>query len=113
MTTGLAATGASASLSASERVRVGFIGVGIRGGIVLDAFLKQPDTEVVAICDVYQPYLDKINDRLPRPVKTYTDFRKLIEHPDMDAVVIATPDHWHAIQTITACDAGKDVYGHF
>lgn len=107
----LAATGkASAHAAASERLRVGFIGVGNRGGQVMSAFLEQADVEVVAICDVYQPHLEKTNGRLQHPVKTYTDFRKLIEHPDMDAVVIATPDHWHAIQTIAACDAGKDVY---
>jgi len=107
----LAATGkASAHAAASERLRVGFIGVGNRGGQVLSAFLEQADVEVVAICDVYQPHLEKTNGRLEHPVKTYTDFRKLMEHPDMDAVVIATPDHWHAIQTIAACDAGKDVY---
>lgn len=107
----LAATGkASAHAAASERLRVGFIGVGNRGGQVLSAFLEQADVEVVAICDVYQPHLEKTNGRLQHPVKTYTDFRKLMEHSDMDAVVIATPDHWHAIQTIAACDAGKDVY---
>ena len=107
----LGATGkASAHAAASERMRVGFIGVGNRGGQVMSAFLEQADVEVVAICDVYQPHLVKTNGRLQHPVKTYTDFRKLMEHPDMDAVVIATPDHWHAIQTIAACDAGKDVY---
>jgi predicted dehydrogenase len=107
----LSATGkASAQADASERLRVGFIGVGNRGGQVMSAFLEQADVEVVAICDVFQPHLEKTNGRLQRPVKTYTDFRKLMEHPDMDAVVIATPDHWHAIQTIAACNAGKDVY---
>ena len=115
--TGAAALGAAASrsargqeTSANDKVRLGFIGVGNRGGQLLDAFLEQPDMEVVAICDVFQPHLDKTKGKLGGNVDTYTDFRKLIERDDVDAVVIATPDHWHAIQTVNACDAGKDVY---
>ncbi len=66
--------------------------------------------EVVALCDVHKPTLAKANARLDGKPATYGDFRKLIDRKDLDAVVIATPDHWHAIQTIDACDAGKDVY---
>ena len=77
---------------------------------MLDAFLQQPDVDVVALCDVYQPYLERAKKRLDRPVATCTDFRRLIERKDVDAVVIATPDHWHALQTIAACRNGKDVY---
>ncbi len=108
-----AATSRSATAqaaSANDKVRLGFIGVGNRGSQLLDAFLEQPDMEVAAICDIYQPYVDRAKKRLGDGVTPYTDFRKLIDNKDIDAVVIATPDHWHAIQCITACDAGKDVY---
>mgnify|MGYP006296630697 CR=1 FL=1 len=110
--TGLAATSlasAQKKVSANDKVRLGFIGVGNRGSQLIDAFNEHEDKEIVAICDVFTPYLDKQKERLGGKVETYTDFRKIIEHPGIDAVVIATPDHWHAIQTIDACNAGKDV----
>lgn len=97
-------------LGANDRVRLGWIGVGNRGSQVLTAFLEHADMEVAAICDIYEPYIQRAKERLPGPVDVYSDFRKLIERPDIDAVVVATPDHWHAIQTVDACDAGKDVY---
>jgi len=112
--TGVAALGATAvgsqTRDANERVRLGFIGVGNRGGQLLSAALKNPDVEIVALCDVYAPYLDRAQARLGRPAAVYADYRKLIERPEVDAVIVATPDHWHALQTVDACDAGKDVY---
>jgi predicted dehydrogenase len=98
------------ALGANERIRLGFIGVGNRGSQLLDAFLQHHDQEVVACCDVFEPYLARANEKLTRKADTCGDFRKLLDRSDIDAVVIATPDHWHAIQTIGACDAGKDVY---
>jgi len=114
---------------ANEKVRLGMIGVGNRGTQLLDACLKQNDVEIVALCDVYDPYLtrnyadveqrvrDAAGDRIPRmgekfgpKVARYKDFRQVLDRKDIDAVVIATPDHWHAVQTIQACKAGKDVY---
>ncbi|MCF7975832.1 MAG: Gfo/Idh/MocA family oxidoreductase [Phycisphaerae bacterium] len=114
---------------ANDKVRVGMIGAGNRGTQLLEACLKQPDVEIAALCDVYDPYLsrnyadveqrvrDAAGDRIPRMGETfgsgvarYKDFRRVLERKDIDAVVIATPDHWHAIQTIQACQAGKDVY---
>ncbi|MEX0585865.1 MAG: Gfo/Idh/MocA family oxidoreductase, partial [Pirellulales bacterium] len=68
------------------------------------------DAEVTAICDVYAPYLDRAKRKIGRDVASYADFRKLLESKDVDAVVVATPDHWHALQAIAACRAGKDVY---
>jgi predicted dehydrogenase len=124
-----AAAGLSSRVAAaaSNRVRVGFIGVGNRGDQLLDAFAKQPDVEIAALCDVYEPYLQrdpaaihpryKAMGRIPRmraavppSVLRVRDFRRLLERKDVDAVCIATPDHWHAIQTIQALQAGKDVY---
>ncbi len=113
--------------SPSDRIRVGFIGVGNRGDQLLDAFGKQPDVEIAALCDVYEPYLQRdasaIHERykamgriprmrttVPAAVPRVRDFRRLLERTDVDAVCIATPDHWHAAQTIQALQAGKDVY---
>jgi predicted dehydrogenase len=112
----LAAVSTTAALSsygvmgANERVRLGFIGVGNRGDQVLDAFRKHSDAEVVAICDIYEPYLDCAAQKIGTNPKRFKDYRKLLELKDVDAVVIATPDHWHALQTVHACQAGKDVY---
>ena len=97
-------------VGANDRVRLGVIGVANRGGQLMSAFLKHDDLEIVALCDVQRSTLDKANARLEGKADTYADFRELIDRKDVDAVVVATPDHWHAIQTITACDAGKDVY---
>ncbi len=113
-TVALASTTAALSqfrvLGANERVRLGFIGLGNRGDQVLDAFLKHQDAEVVAICDLYQPYLDFAAKKIGTSPKQFKAYRRLLEVKDLDAVVIATPDHWHALQTIHACEAGKDVY---
>jgi len=104
------ALGAMRASGANERVRLGLIGVGNRGDQVLDAFLKQPDAEVAAICDLSQAYMDAAARKAGTSPKLFKDYRRLLEQKDLDAVVIATPDHWHALQTIHACQAGKDVY---
>jgi predicted dehydrogenase len=97
-------------LGANERVRVGVIGVGNRGDQVLDAFLAHKDAEVVAICDIYRPYVDFAAAKAGGQPRTFSDYRALLDLKDVDAVVICTPDHWHALQMIHACEAGKDVY---
>jgi len=123
-----AAARAGRVIGANDRVRIACIGVGYRGVQDLHAFLAQKDAQIVALCDVYEPYLngqfDKIHPhfkelthRVPSglpdlggPVERHKDFRHILDKKDVDAVLIATPDHWHAVQTIMACDAGKDVY---
>lgn len=97
-------------LGANDRVRLGFIGVGNRGDQVLDAFLKHQDAQVVAICDVNEPYLAPAARKAGGSPALLRDYRKILEMKDLDAVVINTPDHWHALQFIQACEAGKDVY---
>jgi len=116
-------------IGANEKINTGFIGIGNRGSQLLNLFMKQPDMEVAALCDIYEPYLNrdrsKVDPRylkvmpgqIPRmeevfsaPPLKYKDYRKLLENKSIDAVCIATPDHWHAIQTIDAISAGKDVY---
>src|SRR5688572_7431758 len=97
-------------LGANDRVRLGFIGVGNRGDQVLDAFLPHQDMEVVAICDIYEPYVDFAAKKSGGQPARLKDYRRILDRKDVDAVVISTPDHWHALQMIHACDAGKDVY---
>ncbi|MCZ7641076.1 MAG: Gfo/Idh/MocA family oxidoreductase [Verrucomicrobia bacterium] len=87
--------------------------VGKSGDQVLDAFLAHADADVVALCDLYAPYVEfaaqKVAKRGGRPQR-FRDYRRVLELADLDAVVISTPDHWHALQMIQACEAGKDVY---
>lgn len=97
-------------LGANDRIHLGMIGVGrmMRGHIA--SFDQEPDAQVVALADVYQPNLEKGQQMAAQDADTYTDFRRIIERDDIDAVVVATPDHWHALPTILACQSGKDVY---
>jgi predicted dehydrogenase len=106
----MAASSASRVYGANDRVRLGFIGLGNRGDQVLAAFLEHKDCEVAAICDIYQPYLDHAAKKIGAAPKQFSDYRKVLTRPDIDAVVIATPDHWHALQMVHACQAEKDVY---
>ncbi len=100
----------SRARGANERVRAAFIGVANRGGQLIDGALPHDDIDIVAVCDVYKPAMEKWAEKLPGKVDQEGDFRRILDRNDVDAVFIATPDHWHAIQTIMACDAGKDVY---
>jgi predicted dehydrogenase len=102
--------GSGGAQGANERIRAGFIGVGNRGGQLLNAALPNKDLEVAALCDVYKPYLEQWAGKIGGGVRAYGDFRRLLERKDVDAVFIATPDHWHALMAVMACDAGKDVY---
>ena len=77
---------------------------------MLDAFLDHKDAEIVAFCDLYQPYLDFAAKKIGGSPKTTKNYHDVLAMKDVDAVVICTPDHWHALQTIHACQAGKDVY---
>ncbi len=96
-------------LGANERIRVGVIGTGGRGQLLTGVF-KEAGAEVMAVCDVYQPHLEGGLKMASAGAKSYTDYRRLLEDKSLDAVVVATPDHWHSRVTIDAVDAGKDVY---
>ncbi len=96
---------------ANERIRVGFVGIGLIGKRHLLDFMAEPDVEVAAICEVYEPRLEEgVATSGAKAVARYKDFRQMLDDKDIDAVVISTPDHWHALMTIMACAAGKDVY---
>lgn len=122
-------------IAANDRIQLGVIGLGSRGYNLIDAFLRQETCQIVAVCDVDEfHYRDRpwgtgiAYGRIPgakkidqayakngRPkgtqgVRTYDDYRPLIDRKDIDAVVIATPDHWHAMCTLAALKSGKDVY---
>jgi predicted dehydrogenase len=97
-------------LGANDRVRIGYIGLGNRGDQVHDAFLEHGDQETAAICDLREDYLDFAARKSRANPKRYKDYRRLLEDREIDAVAIATPDHWHALMMIDACNAGKDVY---
>jgi predicted dehydrogenase len=95
---------------ANERIRVGAIGTGGRCQKALMGNVKlQSDTEIVALCDVYEPRLLEAAEIAPQ-AKQYRDYRALLDDKNVDAVLIGSPDHWHAKMTIDAVKAGKDVY---
>jgi predicted dehydrogenase len=96
-------------LGANERIRLGLIGAGSRGTEILRAALRCPNTEAVAAADVYTRRLDAIR-RVAPDIKTYSDFRQLLDDKSIDAVLIATPQHQHALNFVPALQAGKDVY---
>lgn len=122
-------------VSANDRIQIGLIGLGSRGFNLLDSLLNSSDVRIVALCDVdAKHYRDRVwgtgrvmglepgmaavqaKSGRNRPagstarITATRDFREVCEHPEVDAVVIATPDHWHALCTVTALRAGKDIY---
>jgi len=98
-------------LGANDRVGVGFIGYGLIGKQHAVDFKKFPDVDIAGVCDTYQPRVDEALQLIGNPnARGYSDFRKMYENKDIQGVVVSTPDHWHALLTILACEAGKDVY---
>ncbi|MGA2589611.1 MAG: Gfo/Idh/MocA family oxidoreductase [Bryobacteraceae bacterium] len=96
-------------LGANDRIKLGLIGAGERGLYVASIFQKTEAVEVQAVCDVYGDRVDKALTQAPG-AKPFGDHRRLLEAKDLDAVLIATPDHWHKAIAIDALNAGKDVY---
>ncbi|MEW5975753.1 MAG: Gfo/Idh/MocA family oxidoreductase [Acidobacteriota bacterium] len=109
---GVTATALSRSrvLGANDRIRAGFIGVGLIGKRHLLDFMAQSDVEVAAISEVYQVRLNESVAASGGHADGYRDFRRMLDRSDIDVVVVSTPDHWHALMTILACASGKDVY---
>jgi len=96
-------------LGANDRVRVGAIGTGRQALSNMKAFQKH-GAEVVAVCDVYEPNLAKGKAQAGEGAVAHTDFRRVLDDKTIDLVVVSTPDHWHALPTVMACQAGKDVF---
>ncbi|MBS1810643.1 MAG: Gfo/Idh/MocA family oxidoreductase, partial [Acidobacteria bacterium] len=116
-------TGAGAALTtslftgrvkgANDRIAVGHIGLGAMGTSNLGFALRLPDVQVAALCDVYQPHLERAVTNAGKAgvtPKTVKDFREILADKSIDAVCISTPDHWHAYMSIEACKNGKDVF---
>jgi len=95
---------------ADRRVRLGTIGTGPRGQYLMKELNKTGQVEWMAVCDIYNVRRDQAATIAGAPVKQYNDHRQLLEMKDIDAVIIATPDHWHSQIAVDAMNAGKDVY---
>lgn len=106
----LTALSYSRILGANDRIRMGYIGLGNRGDQVHDAFLEHGDNQTAAVCDLRDDYLEFAARKSRATPTKYRDYHKLLEDKNVDAVVIATPDHWHALMFVDACRSGKDVY---
>jgi predicted dehydrogenase len=107
--------GVPGTVAPSDRIVLGLIGAGGMGQANASSFMNEPDVQLVAVCDVDQSHLSRateiVNDKYGNAdCCAYTDFRELLAHDGLDAVVIATPDHWHALAAIAAAKAGKDIY---
>lgn len=101
---------APAARAATDRVGIGLIGAGGMGQYNLKDFMSTGQVDVVAIADPYGPNLEEAIGLTLGKAKGFRDFRRVLENKDIDAVIVATPDHWHSIPMILACEAGKDVY---
>ena len=109
--TSAAAMAASKSvLGANDRVQLGVIGVGSRGTDDMGRFVANQDCAVVAVCDVAKSRLETAVAKSGGTVASYGDYRRVLDRKDVDAVLIATPDHWHSPITVDALAAGKDIY---
>jgi predicted dehydrogenase len=109
ITTGLTALASTRVLGANDKVRFGLIGSGERGRYLLEAADKAGPCEIVAVSDVYGPNRDLVKEGSRGVATTHLDYREVLDK-DIDAVVIATPDHWHVAIAVDALKAGKDVY---
>ena len=105
-----AAPAKGAAVPASDRVGVGVIGCGGMGRMDLQDFQRQADVEIRAVCDVFRPNAEAAAKLAGGAPAIYADYRRVLERKDIDAVVVATPDHWHPLIMVQACEAGKDVY---
>src|ERR1039458_9082459 len=98
---------------ANDKISLGFIGVGRMGSENIGYAAKVPGFQITAVCDVYQPALERAQARANRlgfdGVKAVKDFREILADKSIDAVCISAPDHWHPYMAVEACKAGKDV----
>jgi predicted dehydrogenase len=111
---GIPKLAAASVLGANETIRVGVVGCGVRGSHHIDRFASQPGVRVAAICDPDRQRLaasaTKIEEKYQAGPATYVDVREMIDKAELDVVAVATMQYWHALPTIWACQAGKDVF---
>ncbi len=96
--------------AANDQIGMGFIGTGVRGTYLLDQFQSIPGVRPVIVADLYDGYLERAKEQTNGTIDTTKEHEKVINHPQVDAVVIATPDHWHKRLILESLDAGKHVY---
>src|SRR5436190_6504942 len=99
---------AKSAVAANEKINVGFIGYGLIGKRHVLDFRDQPDVNIVAFAECHEGRLNEAKSLIGGKARGYRDFRELLDDKTIDAVVISTPDHWHALMTMLACAAGKD-----
>ncbi len=97
-------------LGANDRIQIGFVGYGLINQRHVADFKAMPDVDCAAVCEVYKPRLEAGLAQCGPAAKGYSDFRRMYENKDLQGIVVGTPNHWHALNTILACAAGKDVY---
>ena len=107
---GMTAASAQRVLGANDRIGIGTVGTGGRGRTLTRYFKENDKADTRAVCDIYEANLALGAETAGPDTKTYHEYERLLENNDIDAVIVATPDHWHAPITIAACEAGKDVY---
>ena len=105
-----AALSTSRAVGANEQLRVGVIGSGGRARALMKALIKVPNVRIAAVCDVWDLSLEEGRKLAAEGAVVTKRYHDLLDRKDIDAVLIGTPDHWHAPLTIAACEAGKDVY---
>jgi predicted dehydrogenase len=105
-----AALGREDKPAPSERLGIALIGCGGMGMANLHNCAKYPDVAVVGVCDVWGRRLDRAAKKYHASAKPYKDYRELLQKKDLDGVIVGTPPHWHCLQAVDACRAGKDVY---
>ncbi|HWC76667.1 MAG TPA: Gfo/Idh/MocA family oxidoreductase, partial [Blastocatellia bacterium] len=106
----LSASSWSRVVGANDRVRLGIIGSGGRGRSLMETFNKLPNAEFIDVCDVYEPYQQAALKLSREGARARLDYREILDNKDVDAIVNATPDHWHERVLIDSVQAGKDVY---
>ena len=105
-----ATLGRGGAVAANDRIAIGFIAFGSRAGQLLNDFREHPQAQFIAASDVDAARRWNFVKEIGEGTPTYNDYRKMLERSDIDAVIIATPDHWHAAAIIDSAQAGKDIY---
>jgi len=102
--------GRGCSFPPSERIYLGIIGLGVRAGQIVEELHRIREGQIVAAADIDADHRSAFVEGLGKEIPTYNDYRRLLERKDVDGAIVATPDHWHTLQVVHSCQAGKDLY---